>query len=305
MSLQNDVTIKRIKDKTNGFTIVANDIFKRDDVSARAKGVYIYILTLPDDWQIYKSELYTHFSEGRGAIDTAFKELERLGYIEKQRAKDENGKFKGWNYIVYESPTNRKPDSREIRNREIRQSENQQLLSTDKQSTDKKQKTDNIYEYGVQMYDKSTPELEKELELKKEKDIPHSTNADTQSKKQEDSESMKQAQFLSQFLFDECRRIDERFCIGKDSATVDRWAKDIEKLIRIDKRMFYEVKEVIAWAKSHHFWTANIMSGVKLREQFPRLYTQMRKEKQDEEKKRPKTREEIYAEMVARYGESQ
>ena len=247
MSLQNDVTIKRIKDKTNGFTVVANDIFKRDDVSARAKGVYIYILTLPDDWKIYKSELYTHFSEGRGAIDTAFKELERLGYIEKQRAKDESGKFKGWDYIVYESPTNRKPDSREIRNRENRQSENQQLLSTDKQSTDKKQNTDNIYEYGVQMYDKSTPELEKELELNKEKDIPHSTNADTQSKKQEDSESMKQAQLLSQFLFDECRRIDEKFGIGKDRVTVERWAKDIEKLIRIDKRTFYEVKEVIVW----------------------------------------------------------
>ncbi len=158
---------------------------------------------------------------------------------------------------------------------------------------------------SVQMYDKSTPEIERELELKKEKDIPHSTNADTQSKKQEDSESMKQARFLSQFLFDECRRIDEKFGIGKDRVTVERWAKDIEKLIRIDKRTFYEVKEVIAWAKSHHFWTVNIMSGVKLREKFPRLYTQMRKEKQDEEKKRPKTREEIYAEMVARYGESQ
>ena len=45
--------------------------------------------------------------------------------------------------------------------------------------------------------------------------------------------------------------------------------EDIEKLIRIDKRTFYEVKEVIAWAKAHHFWAANIMSGVKLREQFP------------------------------------
>ncbi len=158
---------------------------------------------------------------------------------------------------------------------------------------------------SVQMYDKSTPELEKELELNKEKDIPHSTNADTQSKKQEDSESMKQAKLLSQFLFDECRRIDEKFGIGKDRVTVDRWAKDIEKLIRIDKRTFYEVKEVIVWAKAHHFWTVNIMSGVKLREKFPRLYTQMRKEKQDEEKKRPKTREEIYAEMVARYGDKQ
>ena len=157
----------------------------------------------------------------------------------------------------------------------------------------------------------------KQFELQCNADVTNSNdNIDKQSityneqstenkEKQEDSESMKQARSLSQFLFDECRRIDEKFGIGKDRVTVERWTKDIEKLIRIDKRTFYEVKEVIAWAKSHNFWTANIMSGVKLREQFPRLYTQMRKEKQDEEKKRPKTREEIYAEMVARYGESQ
>jgi len=33
-------TIQRIKNKTDNFTIVANEIFQRSDVSARAKGIY-------------------------------------------------------------------------------------------------------------------------------------------------------------------------------------------------------------------------------------------------------------------------
>ena len=54
-------SIQRIKNKTENYTIVSNEIFRRSDVSARAKGVYAYIMTLPDDWKLYKSELYKHF----------------------------------------------------------------------------------------------------------------------------------------------------------------------------------------------------------------------------------------------------
>lgn len=74
-------SINRIKNKTENFTIVSNEIFQRSDVSARAKGIYAYIMTLPDDWKIYKQEIFTHFSEGKNALDSAFKELEKLGYI--------------------------------------------------------------------------------------------------------------------------------------------------------------------------------------------------------------------------------
>jgi hypothetical protein len=129
-------TIQRIKNKTENFTIVSNEIFRRSDVSARAKGIYIYIMTLPDDWKLYKSEIYKHFTEGITAIDTAFKELETLGYITKERCKGEGGKFAGWDYTIRESIE--KTDPMENRKSVEPKSVNRQLQSTDSlQSTDK------------------------------------------------------------------------------------------------------------------------------------------------------------------------
>jgi hypothetical protein len=55
-----DETIHRLKNKTGNFTIVLNEVFRRSDLLARAKGIYAYIMTLPDDWLICKQELYTH-----------------------------------------------------------------------------------------------------------------------------------------------------------------------------------------------------------------------------------------------------
>lgn len=120
--------IKRIKNKTKNFTVVSNEIFQRSDVSARAKGIYAYIMTLPDDWDLYKSELYKHFSEGRDAIDKAFKELETLGYIMMEKTKDNKGRFVGWDYRIIESTQN--PDPLETRLSENPTSENPQLLNT-------------------------------------------------------------------------------------------------------------------------------------------------------------------------------
>ena len=143
-------SINRIKNKTENFTIVSNEVFKRNDVSARAKGLYAYIMTLPDDWKIYKQEIFTHFSEGKNALDSAFKELERLGYISKEKAKNEKGQFVGWDYTIYESATEDiETDCMENRVSDLPKSENRQLLNTDslqnteKQSTEKQEFFDN------------------------------------------------------------------------------------------------------------------------------------------------------------------
>jgi uncharacterized phage protein (TIGR02220 family) len=100
-------------------------------------------MTLPDDWKIYKSEIYKHFSEGITAIDTAFKELEKLGYITKERHKCEDGKFSGWDYTIRESVE--KTDPMENRLSDNLKSGNQQLLSTNSSQRTNKQRTDNIY----------------------------------------------------------------------------------------------------------------------------------------------------------------
>lgn len=83
--------IIKVSNKTENFTISANEVPRRSDLSARAKGIHSYLMTLPADWKLYKEELYQHFTEGRDAINTAFKELEEKGYIKKTRLKEKGG----------------------------------------------------------------------------------------------------------------------------------------------------------------------------------------------------------------------
>jgi hypothetical protein len=94
--------ISRVKNKTKDFSIIANECFHRKDLSARAKGIFGYLMTLPNDWKINRGELFTHFSEGEGALNSAFNELMEAGYIEAEQVKD-GGKFAGIEYFVYET----------------------------------------------------------------------------------------------------------------------------------------------------------------------------------------------------------
>ena len=63
---------------------------------------------------------------------------------------------------------------------------------------------------------------------------------------------------------------------GTIEATVLRWAKDIDKMIRLDKREPREVAEVVRWCQADSFWSQNILSGIKLREQYDKLTVKMR-----------------------------
>ena len=89
------------------------------------------------------------------------------------------------------------------------------------------------------------------------------------------SKEMEQAEALAELLLTESRKNDEKFRIGKDAETIKSWSKDIEKLIRIDKREPEEIKNVIVWCKSDSFWSSNILSGSKLRDKFPALLARM------------------------------
>lgn len=105
-------TIRAIK-VSGEFVIIHKGFLKDPNLSAKAKGVMAYILSLPDDWKIHIDELSTHFKDGRDSIRKAIKELQEAGYIERVRIRDENGKFKGWEYLLYEDLTHKteKPKS--------------------------------------------------------------------------------------------------------------------------------------------------------------------------------------------------
>jgi hypothetical protein len=89
--------------------------------------------------------------------------------------------------------------------------------------------------------------------------------------------SQKQALELSELLLTSHRKEFSDYLSGKDdNAIIDRWAVDIEKLIRIDKKAPENIRQVILWAKEPGcFWFSNIESGKKLREKYETLWSQM------------------------------
>lgn len=54
------------------------------------------------------------------------------------------------------------------------------------------------------------------------------------------------------------------------------WARDIEKILRIDGRRPEDVEKVIVWCQNDGcFWAPNVLSGRKLREKFDTMWGQM------------------------------
>jgi len=52
------------------------------------------------------------------------------------------------------------------------------------------------------------------------------------------------------------------------------WLTEAERLHRIDGRPWREIREILEWTQSHHFWKSNIRSIPKLRQQYERLREQ-------------------------------
>ena len=92
--------------------------------------------------------------------------------------------------------------------------------------------------------------------------------------KKTDSDSTR----LAELLFTLHKKYDRQYSPPRKH--IETWAEDIEKLHRIDKREYTDIERVIRWVKSDgNFWLSNIMSGSKLREKFPQLFTQMTQSK--------------------------
>lgn len=93
-----------MKEKTTrDFTILRNEVLNCDSLSMQAKGLFAYLMMLPEDWVIYKNELSKHFKNGRVAVYSAFKELQSHGLILSVQRRDSKGKLKGYDHIVYNS----------------------------------------------------------------------------------------------------------------------------------------------------------------------------------------------------------
>ena len=89
--------------RSEQFTIIGNAVLADDHISFRAKGVLVYLLGKPDNWQVSERHLATVGNDGVTAIRAALKELELAGYIQRHRKQGLNGRFE-WESVVYDEP---------------------------------------------------------------------------------------------------------------------------------------------------------------------------------------------------------
>ena len=87
-------------EKTGNFSIVSNSPFTSSQLSWKAKGILIYLLTKPNDWNLIINDLVHHSTDGKTSTCSGIDELIQAGYIVKQEQKSINGKFGKVTYIV-------------------------------------------------------------------------------------------------------------------------------------------------------------------------------------------------------------
>ena len=137
--------MKRIRvEKSKNFTTINNEFIFNKDLSLKAKGMLCHLLALPNEWKLYVEEVEKWHKDGKKAIYSAFKELTENGYMKREQIRD-NGKFKGYDYVVYEVPYAQK------RNTEKRYAENGTLLNTNTKLNTNITKTERDYPFELNL----------------------------------------------------------------------------------------------------------------------------------------------------------
>ena len=91
-------------EKNKGYTVMSNHHLRNKDLSLKAKGLLSQMLSLPEDWDYTLKGLALINREKIDAIRQAIRELEQAGYIVRSRERDERGRLRGADYVIYEQP---------------------------------------------------------------------------------------------------------------------------------------------------------------------------------------------------------
>ena len=90
---------------------MSNHHLRNKELTLKAKGLLSQMLSLPEDWDYTLAGLSHINREKIDAIREAVKELEKAGYIVRSRERDEKGRLRGADYVIYEQPQPKEPEA--------------------------------------------------------------------------------------------------------------------------------------------------------------------------------------------------
>ena len=89
--------------RRKGFTTVYREVAQDARLSLKARGLFLLMQSLPEDWNYTISGLAQLAGTGKDQIRSGLKELLDVGYLVKEQSHDEAGKFAGNTFILQEN----------------------------------------------------------------------------------------------------------------------------------------------------------------------------------------------------------
>jgi hypothetical protein len=97
-----------LRSRKNGkskYTAINNDILQSKTLTAQEKSILVHLLSLPEDWVVYKGIIWKDMNMGREQFNKHWKGLVEKGHVVSIRMIDkETNLVIGWNHVVYEEP---------------------------------------------------------------------------------------------------------------------------------------------------------------------------------------------------------
>jgi len=85
------------------FTTIPNSVIRNKSLSDRARFLFCYMASMPDDWQFYQSAMAKELGYTKDTLRKYMEELLLTGYLIRQQRR-EKGKFDSYDYTINFSP---------------------------------------------------------------------------------------------------------------------------------------------------------------------------------------------------------
>lgn len=130
------------KEHKGSYTVVDNGVFK-SELSLKARGMLCTMLSLPNDWEFSENGLQSILRDGQTSIRSALKELEKSGYLRRERVRDDKGRIAECVWVVSDCPhfENHSMDNHNLENRP-------QLNNKESNTKESKTKRDIRHKHG-------------------------------------------------------------------------------------------------------------------------------------------------------------
>lgn len=84
------------------FAIIPNAVASDKRLTFEERGLLVYLLAKPNDWNVNVRNLQAEGGVGRDKVYRILGKLQEVGYVQRNHVQDDKGRFVGYDYIVHD-----------------------------------------------------------------------------------------------------------------------------------------------------------------------------------------------------------